>query len=47
MPRKLRLVGIEPEDLGWGEGLTDAVARNVDAAADLVVGYLKDSAADP
>ena len=47
MPRKLRLVGIQPEDLGWGEGLTDAVARNVDAAADLVVGYLKDSAADP
>ena len=40
MPLKLRLIGIEPEDLGWGEGLTAAVAHSIDAAADLVLDYL-------
>lgn len=41
MPRKLRLVGIEPEDLGWGEGLSDAVARSVSGAAELVLECLR------
>jgi hydrogenase maturation protease len=40
MPRALRIVGIEPQDLGWGEGLSDAVAGSIDSAADLVLGYL-------
>jgi hydrogenase maturation protease len=40
MPRALRIVGIEPQDLGWGEGLSDAVAASIDSAADLVLGYL-------
>ena len=41
MPGTLRLVAIEPEDLGWGEGLSDAVARSIDIAADLVVDHLR------
>ena len=41
MPRHLRLVGIEPLDLGWGEGLSDPVAGSVDAAARLVLDYLR------
>lgn len=41
MPRSLHLVGIEPQDLGWGEGLSDAVERSVGAAADLVLTYLR------
>jgi hydrogenase maturation protease len=41
MPRSLRLVGIEPQDLGWGEGLSDVVARSVGTAADLVLTYLR------
>ena len=44
MPRALRIVGIEPQDLGWGEGLSDAVAGSVDAAVDLVLDYLIDDA---
>lgn len=41
MPQRLHLVGIEPLDLGWGEGLSDEVARSVDVAADLVLAYLR------
>ena len=41
MPRTLLVVGIEPEDLGWGEGLSDAVAHGIIAAADLVVDFLR------
>ena len=38
VPAKARaLSAIEPADLGWGEGLSDAVARSIDVAADLVV----------
>jgi hydrogenase maturation protease len=40
MPRALRIVGIEPQDLGWGEGLSDAVAGSIGSAADLVLDYL-------
>lgn len=40
MPRSLRIVGIEPQDLGWGEGLSDAVAGSIGSAADLVLDYL-------
>ncbi len=41
MPRQLLVVGIEPEDLGWGEGLSDAVARGIIVAADLVLDFLR------
>jgi hypothetical protein len=41
MPRHLRLVGIEPLDLGWGEGLSDPVAGCIDAAARLVLDSLR------
>ncbi|MHB8488585.1 MAG: hydrogenase maturation protease [Candidatus Dormibacteria bacterium] len=47
MPRRLRIVGIEPEDLAWGEGLTDAVAASIDAAAELVIDYLRMDGGDP
>ncbi|MGA7987574.1 MAG: hydrogenase maturation protease [Candidatus Dormiibacterota bacterium] len=41
VPDRLRLVGIEPLDVGWGEGLSDPVARGVDGAARLVLDYLR------
>jgi hydrogenase maturation protease len=41
MPGRLRLVGIEPLDVGWGEGLSEPVARSVDGAARLVLDYLE------
>lgn len=41
VPGRLRLVGIEPLDLGWGEGLSDPVARSVDGAARLVLDYVE------
>ena len=41
MPRQLLVVGIEPEDLGWGEGLSDAVARGIKVATDLVLDSLQ------
>ena len=41
MPRRLRLVGIEPLDVGWGEGLSDPVARSIDGAARRVLDYLQ------
>jgi hydrogenase maturation protease len=41
MPRALHLVAIEPEDLGWGEGLSNPVAGCIDTAADLVLDYLR------
>jgi len=37
LPRRLRVVGIEPEDLGWGDHVTDAVARGIEPAAALVL----------
>jgi hydrogenase maturation protease len=40
MPGRLRLIGIEPEDVGWGEGLSPAVAMGVDNAARLVLDYV-------
>ncbi len=40
LPTRLRLIGIEPEDLGWGEGLTLEVARSTERAARLVRDYL-------
>ncbi|MFZ0180395.1 MAG: hydrogenase maturation protease [Candidatus Dormiibacterota bacterium] len=40
MPGRLRLIGIEPEDVGWGEGLSPAIATGVDNAARLVLDYL-------
>ncbi len=40
LPARLRLIGIEPEDLGWGEGLTLEVARSTERAARLVRDYL-------
>ena len=42
MPLALRIIGIEPEDLGWGEGLSDAVTAGVDAAAQMVLDYLQE-----
>ena len=41
MPRHLRLVGIEPLDLGWGEGLSDPVAASIEQAARLVLDALR------
>jgi hydrogenase maturation protease len=41
MPQTLRIVAIEPEDLGWGEGLSHAVAHSIDPAADRVLDYLR------
>ena len=41
MPRHLRLVGIEPLDVGWGEGLSDPVARSIEGAARRVLDYLR------
>ena len=41
MPRRLRLVSIEPLELGWGEGLSEPVARSIDDAARLVLDYLR------
>lgn len=40
MPGRLRLIGIEPEDVGWGEGLSPAIATGVDTATRLVLDYL-------
>ena len=40
VPGRLRLIGIEPEDLGWGEGLTLQVARGTERAARIVLDYL-------
>jgi hydrogenase maturation protease len=40
MPRRLCLVGIEPLDVGWGEGLSEPVARSIDGAAGRVLDYL-------
>lgn len=37
LPRRLRVVGIEPEDLGWGDRVTDAVAGGIGPAAALVL----------
>ena len=39
-PPACELIGIEPEDLGWGEGLTLEVARSTERAARLVRDYL-------
>ncbi len=41
MPRRLRLVGIEPLELGWGEGLSDPVAGSIGGAARVVLDYLR------
>jgi hydrogenase maturation protease len=41
LPARLRIVGIEPEDLGWGEGLTLQVGRAAERAARLVLDYLR------
>lgn len=41
MPRHLRLVGIEPLDLGWGEGLSGPVAASIEHAARLVLDCLE------
>lgn len=41
LPARLRIVGIEPEDLGWGEGLTPQVGRATERAARLVLDYLR------
>jgi hydrogenase maturation protease len=40
MPGRLRLIGIEPEDVGWGQGLSPAVATGIDTATRLVLDYL-------
>ena len=40
MPGRLRLIGIEPEDVGWGEGLSPAIATSIDTATRLVLDYL-------
>ena len=41
MPRHLRLVGIEPLDVGWGEGLSGPVANSIENAAHLVLDCLQ------
>ncbi len=42
LPGRLRVVGIEPADLGWGDRVTEAVAAGIEPAAalalDLVLG---------
>lgn len=40
LPERLRFIGIEPQDLGWGEGLTPDVASSTERAARLVLDYL-------
>jgi hydrogenase maturation protease len=40
MPSRLHVIGIEPEDLGWGEGLSPPIARSIEQAARLVLDYL-------
>lgn len=40
LPGRLRVIGIEPEDLGWGDRVTDAVAAGVEPAAALVLDVL-------
>jgi hydrogenase maturation protease len=37
LPRRLRIVGVEPADLGYGDGLSDPVQASVDRAARLVL----------
>jgi len=37
LPGRLRVVGIEPEDLGWGDRVTDAIAGSIETAAALVL----------
>ncbi len=37
LPGRLRVVGIEPADLGWGDRVTDAVAGSIEPAAALVL----------
>lgn len=41
LPRRLRVVGIEPEDLGWGDQVTDAVAGGIEPAAALVLDIVR------
>jgi hydrogenase maturation protease len=41
MPRRLRVVGVEPADLGYGEGLTETVARTLDLVASLVIRHVR------
>jgi hydrogenase maturation protease len=41
LPHRLLLVGIEPRDVGWGEGLSDPVARSIDGAAGRVLDSLR------
>jgi hydrogenase maturation protease len=41
MPRRLRVVGVEPADLGYGEGLTETVARRLDLVASLVIRHVR------
>jgi hydrogenase maturation protease len=41
LPRRLRVVGIEPEDLGWGDHVTDAVAGGIEPAAEIVLDIVR------
>ena len=40
MPDRLHLIGIEPADIGWGQGFSPAVATSIDTATRLVLDYL-------
>ncbi len=46
MPGRLRVVGIEPEDVGWGEGLSDPVEASIQDVASLVLDYVRTSVGD-
>jgi hypothetical protein len=41
MPRHLRRIGVEPQDLGWGAGLREPVERSIEGAAGMILDYLR------
>lgn len=41
MPSHLRRIGVEPQDLGWGEGLSEPVERRIEGAAGMRLDYLR------
>jgi hydrogenase maturation protease len=41
IPRRLRIVGVEPADLGYGEGLSDSVSRSLASATRRVLRHVR------
>lgn len=46
LPTRLRLIGIEPQDVGWGVGLSEPVERSIDRAVGIVLDYLRTRSGD-